>query len=222
MENNKPNLSLYCLKYGQSSLPESMVFVGGDKEKTIPISFCIYLIRLGERNILVDAGCDTMPGFVMKNFYSPAQVLEDIGIFAKEITDVIITHSHHDHIEALKHFTNATVHISDEQYNNGKKYIADNMPVNIVKDTYFFSDHIKMVKWGGHAVGSAIVEIRNDDIIHILAGDECYTNENIRQKICTGSFVCKEKAVEFVEKFSNMSFVVHTCHDSSLKTERII
>ena len=60
------------------------------------------------------------------------------------------------------------------------------------------------------------------DTIHILAGDECYTNVNIDKKICTGTFYNKEKSLESIEKYSNKKYRVHTCHDISLKTERII
>jgi len=217
----KKSLSLYCLKYAESVLPESMAFLGASKEKVIPISFAIYLIKTKNKNILVDAGCDTMPGFVMKRFYSPAFILRQADLSADEITDVIITHAHHDHIEALSHFRNAVLHISEDEYPNGKKYIPDYMPVNLFKEEFLIEEQIKVIKYGGHSVGSAIVKI-TDEEIHILAGDECYTDLNIKNKICTGTFYDKEKSIKFVEKYSNKKYHVHTCHDISLKTERII
>lgn len=220
MEHEK--LSVYCLKYGESTLPESMVFPNGEAEKTVPISFCIYLIRSGERTILVDAGCDTMPGFVMRNFRSPVCVLRELGIAETAITDVIVTHAHHDHIEALKHFANATVHITAEQYELGQAYMADSMRVHIVEDSCSLTEAVRVVKWGGHDVGSAIVEIRAEDRTHILAGDECYTIANVLQNIPTGVSVDNQKSVEFLEKYGNGHYVIHTCHDHSLKTERIV
>lgn len=215
-------LSLYCLKYSESVLPESMAFFGGAKTKVIPISFAVYLIKINSKNILVDAGCDTMPGFVMKKYYSPAFVLRRIGLSADDITDVIITHAHHDHIEALSHFRNAVVHITEEEYLNGKRYIPQNMPVNIFKNEMFIDEQIKVIKWGGHSVGSAIVEITDKDKIHILAGDEFYVNECITRKVPTGCYHNLEKSKEFIEKYSDNKYCVHTCHDISLKTERII
>lgn len=222
MLNDSINLSVYCLKYAESVLPESMFFVGGERDKTMPISFAIYLVRLNDRNILVDAGCDTMPGFDMKKFYSPAFILRTIGISPNEITDIIITHAHHDHIEAIKHFRNATVHITEEEYLNGKKYIPDNMTVNVVKEKYILDPQIKAIKWGGHSVSSAIVEIIDNDITHVLAGDECYINDCIVRKIPTGTCYNLDKSREFVEKYSDKKYRVYTCHDISLKTERII
>ena len=222
MLNDSINLSLYCLKYAESVLPENMVFIDGSKEKTIPISFAVYLIKSGNRNILVDAGCATMPGFIMKKFYSPVFVLKKAGLSADEITDVIITHSHHDHIEAIKHFKNAVVHITEEEYLKGKSYIPDNMSVNVFKDKYIVAPQITIIKWGGHSKGSAIVEITKKDITHVLAGDECYTNDCIDRKIPTGTYCNLDKSREFVEKYSNKKYRVHTCHDISLKTEKIL
>jgi glyoxylase-like metal-dependent hydrolase (beta-lactamase superfamily II) len=219
---SKNNLSVYCLKYAESTLSESLIFDGGNTQKQLPISFVIYLIRLGNRNILVDAGCDTMPDFVMKRFYSPASVLRQLGLSANEITDVIITHAHHDHIEALPHFKNAVVHITEEEYSNGKKYISKNMPVNIFKDKLLIDGQIQVIKWGGHSVGSSIIEITDKDKIHILAGDEFYINDCITRKIPTGCYHNSEKSKEFIEKYSNKKYCVHTCHDISLKTEKII
>lgn len=218
----KEHFAVYCLKYAESVLPESMAFLGASKEKVIPISFAFYLIKTKDKNILVDAGCDTMPGFVMKKYYSPAFALRQAELSADEITDVIITHAHHDHIEAVKHFKNAMVHITEEEYLNGKKYIPDNMHINLFKEEFLIEEQIKVIKCGGHSVGSAIVEITYKDETHILAGDECYTDLNIKNKICTGTFYNKEKSIEFVGKYSNKKYRVHTCHDISLKTERII
>ena len=215
-------MQIYCLKYAESVLPESMIFDGGDKEKNIPISFVIYLIKTVDKNILVDAGCNTMPGFQMKNFISPVFVLRKVGLSDEDITDVIITHAHHDHIEAVKCFSNARIHISKAEYENAKKYITNNVKINIFDKEFVVAKQIKVLEIGGHSIGSSIVEIHTDNIIHILAGDECYTNANIKNKICTGAYCNKDNSIMFIEKYSNKKYRVHTCHDISLKTERII
>ena len=213
---------VYCLKYAESVLPESMVFAGGSRETKIPISFAIYCICIGNRKILVDAGCDTMPGFVVKDFVSPVCVLSQIGLCANEITDVIITHAHHDHVACVKHFENAVIHITEEALPGAEKYIPDGRQINAISADYEIAKGITVLPVGGHAKGSAIIAISAEDGIHILAGDECYTNANITEKRCTGSFVNKENAQAFIEKYSHSRYNVHTCHDISLKTERIL
>ena len=203
-------------------MPENMVFMGGDGKRKLPISFVLYLIKIGDRNILIDAGCDTMPGFVMKKHYSPSFVVREADVTADEITDVIITHSHHDHIEAIKHFKNATVHISDSEYEKGKRYIPESLSVNLFEGEYEIDENVKIVEVGGHSKGSCVVEIETDDSIIVLAGDECYSNANISKKIPTGAYFDKEKAVGFVEKYSGKEYSVLTSHDISLKTNKII
>ena len=215
-------VAVYCLKYAQSTLPERMVYADGDWEKRIPISFAIYCIRWGGRNILVDAGCDTMPGFEMEWLSSPADVLKEAGLTAKEITDVILTHAHHDHIDAVRHFENAVVHITNTEYEKGKSYIPERFSVNTFETELVISPELRAVLWGGHASGSAIVELKQGDTIHVFAGDECYTAANLTQGKPTGACANPEKAEAFIQVYSKKPYIVHTCHDISLKTERII
>ena len=219
---NMNKISLYCLKYAESTLPESMVFVGGDSKRKLSISFVVYLIKIGDRNILIDAGCDTMPGFMMKKHYSPSFVVRQVDVSADEITDVVITHSHHDHIEGLKHFKNATVHIQKNEYESAKKYIPDGALVNVFEGVYEITPNIRIVSIGGHSKGSCVVEIETEGVIVVLAGDECYSNANILKKIPTGSYYNKEKAIGFIEKYSGKEYNVFTSHDISLKTQKII
>ena len=205
-------LSVYCLKYAESELPENMVFTNGDKGKVVPISFAYYLIKTKNKNILVDTGCNDMPGFVLRQM--------DLSV--EDITDVIITHSHHDHIEAVKYFRNANVYISKEEYENGKCYLSNNVNVNVFENESIINGQIKIIKWGGHSKGSSIVEIKIDDSIHIIAGDECYTNDCIARKIPTGCHCNLEKSKEFIEKYSDKRYSVHTCHSINLKSGRIV
>lgn len=214
---------LYCLKYAESVLPEALVFENGASGATVPITFTFYLIRTKDKNILVDVGCEKMPDFDMKKFFSPAFVLRKFDLTASDITDVIITHAHHDHIGAIKHFSNALVHITEIEYNQqGKQYIPADMRVNVFNKEYSISPEIKAIEWGGHTAGSAIVEIKSGGDIYVLAGDECYVGDCITRKIPTGSSCNKEKSREFIEKYGNGAYRVCTSHDISLKTERII
>ena len=215
-------MELYCLKYAESTLPASMVFTNGDPQQKIPITFAVYLILAEHRKILVDAGCHTMPGFEMKNFSSAAAVLKEMGIAPEEITDLLLTHAHHDHCEATGDFKNATIHIANAALEKAQKYLPADATVCAFEKEQSITPSIKMIEWGGHAKGSCIIEIAADPTIHILAGDECYTNANMEQKRCTGCFYDQAKATAFVQKFSDKAYRVHTCHDQTLKTERIL
>ena len=211
-------IELFCIKYADSTLRESLAFLGGSAEKEIPITFAVYLLKADGRNILVDAGCDNMPGFVMRNFFSPAFLLRQLDVTADEIDDVIITHAHHDHIEAIDHFKNATVHITKPELERAGRYPLKN--TKVIEEDFYIADKVKIVRIGGHSIGSVIVEIETENGTAILCGDECYTNENIEKKIPTGTTENAEKSREFVEKYSRRK--VFTCHDKTLKTEKVI
>ena len=103
-------IEIIPINYGKSVLPESMIFENGAENKLHPIIFRIYLLKTENRLILVDAGCETMPDFDMRDFIGPINALKNIGITPDEITDVIITHAHHDHIECAKYFKNAVIY----------------------------------------------------------------------------------------------------------------
>lgn len=59
----KKVIDLKAIKYGETVLAEDLIFEGGRPDKCRPISLTIYLLITTSRIILVDAGCDTMPGF---------------------------------------------------------------------------------------------------------------------------------------------------------------
>lgn len=206
-------MEIISLKYAQSTLPEKMIFKNGDANKFRKISFKVYLIKINNRFILVDAGCETMPGFVMENFIGPIKALKNINVFPFDISDVIITHSHHDHIECVKYFKNATIYIEKDEYENAKQYIPCDFNVNVFENEFFLCENIKILKIGGHSKGSCIVEINNKEKTYVITGDECYLRECIDKKITTGSFCNEENSRNFIEKYSNNKYEILLCHD---------
>ena len=206
-------LEIITIEYGKSVLPESMIFQGGAEDKFRPIVFMIYLIKTEKQLILVDAGCETMPGFDMRDFIGPVKALEKIDIKPDDITDVIITHAHHDHIECVSRFKNAVIYIQRDEYESGKNYIDDDMDIRLFDDEIQVSDGVRAVKIGGHSKGSCIVEVTDEKGTYIIAGDECYLRECLDKKIPTGTSYCPEKSREFIEKYSSGEYTVLLCHD---------
>lgn len=78
------------VQYARSVLSESMIFENGAADRVRPILFCVYLIQTQDRKILVDAGCETMPGFDMKDFIGPVKALNKLGVCPEEITDLFL------------------------------------------------------------------------------------------------------------------------------------
>jgi len=200
------------VQYAESTLPESWIFEGGKKENESPIIFSVFLICTENKKILVDAGCETMPGFEMKNFKTPMLVLKEKAIETADITDVVITHAHHDHIECVKHFRNAVVHIQEDEYNKGKKYLEGHPCVYTFTDEAVIEEGVRVVKIGGHSRGSSVVECKMEDKIWVLCGDECYSLYNLRNRIPTGRSYSPANSRAFIEKYAQDPYVCLLCH----------
>lgn len=211
-------LGVYALKYAESTIPESWAFRGGDANVKIPISFTVYLIETDDRRILVDAGCDTMPGFDMKYFVSPVEILARLGYSPDDITDVILTHAHHDHIEAVRHFKGAAIHIQSLEYEASQKkykYIPEGFDVRLFDETAEV-DGVVARCIAGHAKGSCIVEFELGGKPYVISGDECYSRRCLTERIPTGSSKNPEKSQAFVEKYGDEKYTVLLCHDPEI------
>ena len=206
-------IEIIPINYGKSVLPESMIFENGAENKFRPIVFKIYLIKTENRLILVDAGCETMPGFDMRDFIGPVKALKNIGILPEQITDLIITHAHHDHIECAKYFKNAALYIQKDEYEAGKGYLAENLNIRTFDEEMQICVGIKAVKIGGHSKGSSIVEITDSGKKHIIAGDECYMRDCLTKQIPTGMAYDREKSRAFIQKYGKGEYAVLLCHD---------
>ena len=206
-------IDIIPVDYGKSVLPESWVFQNGSEDKKLPIIFRVYLLKTENRLILVDAGCETMPGFDMRDFIGPVKALNNIGISPEEITDLIITHAHHDHIECAKYFKNAALYIQKDEYESCKGYLAENLNIRTFDEEMQVCDGIKAVKIGGHSKGSSIVEITDADKRCIIAGDECYMRDCLTKQIPTGISYNPEKSRAFIQKYSRGEYTVLLCHD---------
>ena len=206
-------IEIIPVDYAKSVLPESWVFKNGSEEKLIPIIFRIYLLKTENRLILVDAGCETMPGFVMTNFIGPIKALDNLGISPEQITDLIITHAHHDHIQCVKYFKNAVIYIQKDEYEAGKGYFTEKLDIRTFDEEMPICDGIKAVKIGGHSIGSSIAEITDGNGTYIIAGDELYSRECIKRQVLPGAPYNPENSKKFLEKYCKGGYNVLLCHD---------
>ena len=204
-------MKLTALQYGTTRITESMAFPGGDKEKDIPIALLFFLIEQDDRRILVDTGCDTMPGFPLYTHEKPVETLARLGLNPGDITDVILTHAHGDHAGCAGYYTNARFWLQEEALEAARKYLPDNACLALFTDSAEPVAGVKILYIGGHAKGSCIVELDNG---MVLCGDECYTRENITHQIPTASSRDPEKSAAFVEEYANRNTVLF--HDPHL------
>ena len=211
-------LSVIAIKYGETDIPIRMAFADTKGEHPrVPISLTLYLIKVKNRRILVDAGCDTMPGYDVKYHISPVEALRRMGVSPFDITDLVLTHAHNDHAGAAHYFTKSTVHIAAKEceYAAKKGFLPSNLKVVPFEKSREIAG-ITVSVWGGHSAGSAIVTFSHRGREYVIAGDECYHRDCLIQKRPTGASFDRERSRAFVEKYGNEKYTVVLSHDCAI------
>lgn len=207
-------MEIIRITYGKTILPESAVFCGGDREKKIPLILSVFLIKTGVKNILVDAGCEDLPGFSLTDFQSATAALKAQGIDTNDITDVIITHTHHDHAQCVKDYPNAQVWVQEQEFARAPHYFKGNPYITTFSEEAVVAQGIRAVKIGGHTTGSSVVECEKDGNVYVLCGDECYCRCNLENRIPTASSKKPENSKAFIEKYTQEPYICLLCHDA--------
>src|SRR4030095_12656211 len=108
------NYTIYALKFGErtNKIPITEIAVGATGNDSVNVWF-MYLLLKGNngRTILVDAGFTADAGINPKfiKYRQPDSMLQKINIRPEDITDIIVTHPHWDHIGGIDLYPNAMV-----------------------------------------------------------------------------------------------------------------
>lgn len=117
-----PNYRVYALKFtSEANGPSSAIAVGGSTTDSVAFVFMFWLIRGDNgKNILVDAGflkdIEEAKYLGFSTYIRPDSVLLRLGLKATDITDIILSHPHWDHIDGIDLFPNAQVWVQKEDY----------------------------------------------------------------------------------------------------------
>ena len=116
--------NVYAIKFAGSGVPFTVAdwTDGGPKTDSVKIAFMVWLIKGNNgRIILMDTGflndIDDAKDFKVIDYIRPDSALLKLDIKAADITDIILSHPHWDHIDGISLFTNAHVWIQKEDFN---------------------------------------------------------------------------------------------------------
>jgi len=119
-----PTYKIYALRYGslKNATPTTVWALHAPKNDTVQIDFAFWLIKGDNgKNILVDAGflkdIPESKEFGIVNYVRPDSMLMRVGLRAENITDIILSHPHWDHIDGISLFPNAHIWIQKDDYN---------------------------------------------------------------------------------------------------------
>src|SRR5579863_7370443 len=120
-----PDYSIQAILYATSpGVPINELVVGGPSDK-VDIAMVVWLIRGGGHTILFDSGFHRetfLKEFPMRDYESPDKAVAEAGVKPEDVTDVVISHAHWDHMGGIDLFPKATVWIQREEY---RYYTAD-------------------------------------------------------------------------------------------------
>lgn len=115
-----PDYSIYAIRYADSPGDSvSDLVMGAPKDEKIDTIFAIWLIRGGGRNVLFDSGFHRERWFKewpIRNFLRPDEAVKLAGVQPEEVTDIVISHAHWDHLGGIDLFPKATVWIQEEEF----------------------------------------------------------------------------------------------------------
>jgi glyoxylase-like metal-dependent hydrolase (beta-lactamase superfamily II) len=118
-----PAYEVYAVRY--ATLPAfrvSGLIAGADTSRRLDIAMMVWLIKGPDgRNVLVDAGFyrDSLVNrWRPAGFMRPSEAVALAGVKPEEITDVIISHVHWDHLDGADLFPNARIWIQREEFDH--------------------------------------------------------------------------------------------------------
>jgi glyoxylase-like metal-dependent hydrolase (beta-lactamase superfamily II) len=164
-----PEYSIQAIRYADSPGDSvAALVIGAPQGERIDTIFAIWLIRGGGRNILFDSGFHREQWFKywpIKDYLRPDEAVKLAGVKPEEVTDVVISHAHWDHMGGIDLFPKATVWIQKEEFR------------------YYTGD-----AWqpGGHHGGidpedaRALVQLNTEGRLHLIDGDNVEIFPGIR------------------------------------------
>lgn len=164
---------VYAIRFG--TLPQfavSGLVAGADRSRRLDIPVMVWLLKGSDgRRVLVDAGFHQkkyVDQWKVRDFRSPAQAVAAAGVKPDEITDVIVTHAHWDHVGGVDLFPKATVWIQRDEYSyyTGEAWHARNTHGGID------ADHMAALL---KTNTDGRLRFVNGDDLEILPGIRCYT-----------------------------------------------
>jgi len=111
---------VYAVRYASIPFRVSGLIAGADTSRRMDIAMMVWLLKGPDnRNVLVDAGfhrADLVSRWKPANYSTPAEAVARAGVKPEDVTDVIVSHVHWDHLDGIDLFPKARVWIQREEF----------------------------------------------------------------------------------------------------------
>jgi glyoxylase-like metal-dependent hydrolase (beta-lactamase superfamily II) len=118
------NWELYVVEYARSrDQAVASLIQGAYADGVMDVPFSFVLARRGDENVLIDCGFMNEGGgaemairFDIPTWISPVRMLEEFGVSADSVKDIVLSHAHFDHMGGIAEFPKARLHIQKREY----------------------------------------------------------------------------------------------------------
>jgi len=196
---------VYALKYGERDTTTCQFFYREPKHDPLTLHYFVWLIVGGPHPVLVDTGFleDDARARQIRNYVSPATVVERMGVRAADVPMALISHLHYDHWAGHSLFPNAEHWIQAEEVafwtgpyaatpafrgSANVPALADLVTLNYAnKIRFVHGDHevlpgIRLYRVGGHTAGLQIVTVETQRGTVVLTSDASHFYHNVETR----------------------------------------
>ena len=213
-----PDYSIQAIKYGTiAQYPVSGLVIGAPEEEMIDIPLAFWVIRGPDRNILFDCGFfrdKWKKEFNIEGYIRPDEILQEAGLNPSDVTDIILSHAHWDHMGGIDLFPDAVLWIQKAEYDyyageawqdNQSDGIDPEDIVSLVKRNlkgkvrFIYGDDVEIFPGiraytgGKHTFASQFLLIQADPPF-VLASDNAYLYRNLQEMAPIATFAPEDGA----------------------------
>jgi glyoxylase-like metal-dependent hydrolase (beta-lactamase superfamily II) len=203
-----PSYTVHAVRFASIPFQVSRLVAGADRSRTIDIAMMVWVASDGAgRVVLVDAGFYRQPFIDQwrpQEYRTPSEALQaGLGIRPEDVTDIIVSHVHWDHVDGADLFPRARVWIQREEFAHhvgadgtvlNRAIAADDAKMlasiqsagrlNLVDgDDREIIPGIRVYTGGKHTFASQYAGVRTRAGTVVLASDNAYLYENLEKRL---------------------------------------
>ncbi len=214
-----PAYSIQAIRYGTiRSFPVSALVMGAPEQEKTDIAMVVWLLRGGGHNVLFDSGFHRevwLEQFPTADYLRPDEAVKLAGVAPEDVTDIVVSHAHWDHMGGIDLFPKATVWIQKAEFSyytgdawqpggkhggidpddvkalvqknvDGRLRLVDGDGVEILPG-------IRAYTGARHTFASQYIRVAGDPAF-VLASDNCYLYRNLAERKPSATFSEADRA----------------------------
>lgn len=219
-----PEYSIQAIRYATSPGVKLSDLVVGGPDTKVDIAMVVWLIRGGGHTILFDSGFHRQTFtkyFPMTDYAQPDEAVREAGVTPEQVTDVVISHAHWDHMGGLDLFPKAQVWIQKDEYryytmdawqpagNHGgidPADVAELLRANtegrlhlIDGDNVEIFPGIRAFTGSRHTYDSEYLQVKGTPT-YVLASDNVYFYLNLEKHLASATFSKADQAANIAQQ----------------------